>query len=75
MPSDFSFIQTVDFYFKAHMIFNLNFDPTIENIMIFLQVFIYKMEDSQKKPTHVMKELIHTLNIIIDNAVTVPLEE
>lgn len=67
MPIDFSFIQVFDFYFKAHKVLNLNFEPEIENAMIFMQAFIYRFDDGQKKTTQAMKELVHSLNIHDNN--------
>lgn len=67
MPYDWTFIQVFDFYFKAHKIFQLKFEPAVENAMVFLQSYIYKMDDGQKKTSQQMKELIHTLKIGIDN--------
>lgn len=67
LPYEWTFLQVFDFYFKAHKIFNLKFDEAIENAMVFLQSFIYKLDDGQKKTTQQMKELIHTLKMEIDN--------
>lgn len=63
MPSDWSFHQVFDFYFKAHKIFNLKFDAALENSMIFIQTYFYHITDGSKKPTQAMKELIHNLKI------------
>lgn len=70
MPYDWTFLQVFDFYFKAHKIFDLKFEPAIENAMVFLQWYIYKFDDGQKKPNQQMKELIHTLKAEIDNEAT-----
>lgn len=61
MPDDWSFRQVFDFYFKAHKVFDLKFDPDLENAMVFLQTYLFKLEDGQKPPTQPMKELIHDL--------------
>lgn len=67
LPYEWTFSQVFDFFFKAHKIFGLKFDPHIENAMIFLQSYVYKLNDGQKKPNQQMKELIHTLKMEIDN--------
>lgn len=67
MPDDWSFYQVFDFYFKAHKIFNLKFDPILENAMIFVQSYFYDVSDGSKKPTQSMKELIHNLKADVDN--------
>lgn len=66
MPNDWSFHQVFDFYYKAHKIFNLKFDPLVENAMIFVQTYFYHVSDGSKSLTHAMKELIHNLQIDVD---------
>lgn len=61
MPGGWSFYEVFDFYFKAHKIFNLKFDPAVENAMVFIQSYFYEVSDGAKKPTQAMKELIHNL--------------
>lgn len=66
MPNDWSFYEVFDFYFKAHKVFNLKFEPVVENAMIFIQTYFYHLFDGSKSPTQPMKELIHSLQIDID---------
>lgn len=68
MPDEWSFHEVFDFYFKAHKIFNLKFDPTLENAMVFIQSYFYGVSDGTKKPTQAMKELIHNLKADLDNS-------
>lgn len=44
MPDDWSFYRVFDFYLKAHKVFNLKFDPALENVMVFLQTYFLKLE-------------------------------
>lgn len=74
MPSDWSTNQVFDFYFKAHKIFNLKFDPVIENAMTFIQTYFYHVSDGSKKPTQAMKELIHNLKADVDSTSSTLLE-
>lgn len=74
MPCEWTFHQVFDFFFKAHKILNLNFDPLLENAMVFIQSYFYHVSDGVKKPTHAMKELIHHLNVDIEavRAISLP---
>lgn len=66
MPADWSFYQVFDFFFKAHKVMNLQFDPSIENAMTFIQTYFYNVSDGSKKPSQSMKELIHNMKADVD---------
>lgn len=57
VPPDFDIIRTLDMFFKLHKIFNLNFDPHIKAMMVFLQSKAYHMalEKGYKRTTAVIQ--------------------
>lgn len=61
IPRNFSFNQVFDTFVKLHKVLNLNFDPALENMMIYIQQFFYGISDTKKKATVAMKELHNNL--------------
>lgn len=61
LPRECSWAEVFDFFFKIHKIFHLKYDTAIMNVMNFVQTFIYKVEDGQKKPTVQMKLLFNKM--------------
>lgn len=57
VPTEFSFEQTVDLFFKMHYVLSLEFDPRLENVFLFMEHYIYKMEGGTKTPYTTMIEL------------------
>lgn len=57
VPKGFSFEETVDLFFKMHYVFSLEFDPRMENVFLFMEHYIYKMEEGEKRPYTAMIEL------------------
>lgn len=57
MPGNFSFMETLDLYFKLHHVFEIKFDERLQNVMFFLKHYMFKMKDGTKKPTTKMIEL------------------
>lgn len=47
VPSEFSFIQVIDLFFKLHKVFNLDFDKSIMQLMLFFGYFVYGMTNAQ----------------------------
>lgn len=62
LPAHFGIIDAFDLLFKAHKIFNMDFNPDISNAMNFVQTFIYKMQDGQKQPSMLMKEVFNPIS-------------
>lgn len=62
VPKEFSFEETVDLFFKMHYALSLEFDPRMENVFLFLEHYIYKIEDGEKKPYTTMIELSTLVN-------------
>lgn len=57
VPKGFTFEETVDLFFKVHYVFSLEFDPRMENVFLFMEYYIYKMEGGEKRPFTTMIEL------------------
>lgn len=57
VPTEFSFEQTVDLFFKMHYVLSLEFDPRMGNVFLFMEHYIYKMEGGEKTPYTSMIEL------------------
>lgn len=64
LPIDFSIGQILDIFFKAHVVLNMKFDPSLNNMMMFLQSLIYKFEEGSKKnnPTAQMFQIFDEFN-------------
>lgn len=61
VPESFSFIQTVDLYFKLHKVFNQSFEPTLVNMMTFVQYSVFSMKERGVNPTNRMNEVANML--------------
>lgn len=57
VPKGFSFEETVDLFFKMHYVFSLEFDPRLENVFLFMEHYIYKIDEGEKIPYTTMIEL------------------
>lgn len=57
IPDNFSFMETLDLYFKLHHVFEIKFDERLQNVMFFMKHYWFKMKDGAKKPTTKMIEL------------------
>lgn len=70
VPLHFDAIQTVDLFFKIHMVLNIHFEPNIEQAMNFLAHFIYGFDvtvlacggTKQFKPINLMYETHNLFN-------------
>lgn len=61
LPREYGIVETYDLFFKVHKVLNLSFNPVIYNMMNFVQTFIYKLEDGQRKPSNSMKAVYNDL--------------
>lgn len=48
-----------------HYVFKIKFDERLQNLMYFLENYIYKMEDRKRKPTTKMIELHERLLLFL----------
>lgn len=60
-PPGYGIVQVFDLFFKAHKIFNMNFNPNLANMMNFIQTFIYEMHDGQKPASNIMKDIFNQI--------------
>lgn len=51
---NFNIMQVMDLFFKIHMVLNVEFEPNIKKMMIFLGKFFYGMEENSFKVTNIM---------------------
>lgn len=56
-----SFIQSFDLFFKMHLVLHQNFEPSIENMMLFIQYAVFKFPEKDLKPTGHMKTVANML--------------
>lgn len=61
LPEDATFIDAFDIFFKAHKIFDFNYEPTLRNMMTFVENYIYKLE-GEHTPTNRMTDISQYLN-------------
>lgn len=45
---DFTFIEAVDFLFKAHKLFNLAYNPKIKVFMHFLECYMFRVTSARR---------------------------
>lgn len=55
VPRAFKAIETIDFFFKIHKIFNLNFDPQLQNMMKYIQTLLYEIGDKKTLPSGMLE--------------------
>lgn len=48
MPIDFTFVSVMDFFFKAHKVFNLACNPKMKSFVNFFDYYIYKHNDAKR---------------------------
>lgn len=44
---EFSFVEVLDFFFKAHKVSNLKYDPKLKSIMYFIEHYVYKQRGAR----------------------------
>lgn len=64
-----TFAEVFDVLFKIQKKIDMNFDKPIASAMFFTQCFIYKMQDSQQKPTPRMEDIYNRLTRDISNTI------
>lgn len=57
MPANFGIMGVFDLYFKVHKLFNLSFHPNIQPMMLFVEYYIFKMNENQSQLTARIREL------------------
>lgn len=50
-------IETFDFYFKIHKIFNLEFDSNLKGMMNYVQYYLYNIDEKKSNPTTGMSRI------------------
>lgn len=61
LPLGYGIAAVFDIFFKAHKIFNMNFNPALSNMMNFVQTFVYELQDGQKAASYSMKEIYNQI--------------
>lgn len=61
LPREITAIQAFDFLFKAYKVFNLNFDDSLDNMMMFLDKMLFKTSTDRKEPAVQMKTIYSQL--------------
>lgn len=62
VPNSYDFTQTFDLFFKAHHVFNMEYQENIESMMNFLEIFIYEItEQGKQKAGDWMSEVFNSL--------------
>lgn len=57
VPSEWTFSQVFDVFFKIHMVFDITFEKNISPTMIFIGHYFYGLYTKEFKPTVTMKNL------------------
>lgn len=69
VPSNFTFIETVDLFLKIHLTLKQKVDPRLQNVFLFIYSYIFKLENSgysfvvNKIPFTKMTELASVLEV------------
>lgn len=65
---EFSFVEVLDFFFKAHKVFNLKY-PKLKSIMYFIEHYVYKQRDARNFVPQKFQSLGRELvNLTVDEA-------
>lgn len=56
-PNTYGIMEVFDMFFKVHKIFNLDFHPNIQPMMLFVEKYIFKMNHSQSQLTARIREI------------------
>lgn len=67
IPETYDIISVIDLFYKLHFVFDVDFEPNVSPMMVFLQRFVYNMIDRNRTPTNRMKEFWHKVNMVADN--------
>lgn len=59
---DFSFVQTVDLFFKIHLVLQQNFEPSLKNMMLFIQYAVFGFPEKDFNATSHMKAVSNMLH-------------
>ncbi|XP_031617244.1 uncharacterized protein LOC116337077 [Contarinia nasturtii] len=64
LPFEFGILETFDIFFKLHHVFHMKFDKALENMIVFMQRLIYKLEKG-KQSTANMKNVFEKLSSVL----------
>lgn len=67
VPSDWTFQQTVDLFFKVHSVFDIKFEVNINPTMTFLARYLYGFKGSIYKTTLTMNNFHAKVTAAIAN--------
>lgn len=64
LPKEFDAAQLLDLFYKVHIVLNINFDPNLHKMMMFVQSLIFKFREGKNnfKPTAHMLKVFDELN-------------
>lgn len=61
MPTDFSFLQVMDWYFKLHHVLNIHYNPALKKMIQFIEYFVYKNQNAEISMTIKVQKMRDTL--------------
>lgn len=62
VPAQFTFTEVFDLFFKAHYVFNVSFDESIDPMMMFIKQYFYKIRESKYIPTPHMARVFNDIS-------------
>lgn len=48
LPIEFTFVDVMDFFFKAHKVFNLPHNPKMKAFMLFFEYYVYNHSSAKR---------------------------
>lgn len=61
MPADSGFLETMDLFYKVHKVFDLEYHPSLNRVMHFVEMYLYGRDEKYIVNTPLMKSFAKEL--------------